>query len=169
MDVLTGIVNKEQVYCPSSDRETSLTLILSSCQEARTSSILLSLKAGKKENIENVNYNSRQSQYCKTTYFQHNITNMGLYSTWNLPGQNTGEDSLSLLQGIFPTQGLNPGPPHCRQILYQLIHKGSPRIYWSGQPIPSPADLPYPAIELGSPALQADSLPTELSGKTSWP
>ena len=64
------------MYCPSSDRETSLTLILSSCQEARTSSILLSLKAGKKENIENVNYNSRQSQYCKTTYFQHNITNM---------------------------------------------------------------------------------------------
>jgi len=33
--------------------------------------------------------------------------------------------SLSLLQGIFPTQGLNPGLPHCRQILYQLSHKGS--------------------------------------------
>ena len=36
--------------------------------------------------------------------------------------------SLSRLQGIFPTQGLNPGLPHCRQILYQLRHKGSPRI-----------------------------------------
>ena len=36
--------------------------------------------------------------------------------------------ALSLLQGIFPTQGLNPGLPHCRQILYQLSHKGSPRI-----------------------------------------
>ena len=34
--------------------------------------------------------------------------------------------SLSLLQGIFPTQGLNPGLPHCRRILYQLSHKGSP-------------------------------------------
>ena len=34
--------------------------------------------------------------------------------------------SLSLLQGIFPTQGLNPGLPHCRQILNQLRHKGSP-------------------------------------------
>ena len=34
--------------------------------------------------------------------------------------------SLSLLQGIFPTQGLNPGLPHCRQILYQLSHQGSP-------------------------------------------
>ena len=39
--------------------------------------------------------------------------------------------------------------------------------YWSGQLIPSPADLPDPEIELGSPALQADSLPTELSGKPS--
>ena len=36
--------------------------------------------------------------------------------------------SLSLLQGIFPTQGSNPGLLHCRQILYQLSHKGSPRI-----------------------------------------
>ena len=41
----------------------------------------------------------------------------GLYSPWNSPGQNTGVGSLSLLQGIFPTQGSNPGLPHCRQIL----------------------------------------------------
>ena len=49
----------------------------------------------------------------------------GLYSPWNSPGQNTGVGILSLLQGIFPTQGLNPGLPHCRQILYQLsyLHK----------------------------------------------
>ena len=49
-----------------------------------------------------------------------------LYSPWNSPGQNTGVGNLSLLQGIFPTQGLNPGLPHCRRILYQLSHKGSP-------------------------------------------
>ena len=43
--------------------------------------------------------------------------------------------SVSLLQGIFPTQGLNPGLPHCRQILYQLSHKGSPRILdWVAYP-----------------------------------
>ena len=36
--------------------------------------------------------------------------------------------AFSLLQEIFPTQGLNPSLPHCRQILYQLIHKGSPLI-----------------------------------------
>ena len=72
--------------------------------------------------------------------------------------------SLSLLQGIFPTQGSNPGLLRCRWILYQLSHKGSPRIL-ECEAIPSPADLPDPEIELGSLALQADSLPTELSGK----
>ena len=41
--------------------------------------------------------------------------------------QNTGVGSLSLLQGIFPTQGSNLGLPHCRLILYQLRHKGSPK------------------------------------------
>ena len=51
----------------------------------------------------------------------------GLYSPWNSPGQNTGVGSLLLLQGIFPTQGTNLGLPPCRQILYQLSHKGSPR------------------------------------------
>ena len=50
----------------------------------------------------------------------------GLYSPWNSPGQNTGVDSLFLLQVIFPTQGSNPGLPHCRQILYQLSYEGSP-------------------------------------------
>ena len=50
----------------------------------------------------------------------------GLYSPWNSPGQNTRVGSLSLLQGIFPTQGLNPGLLHCMRILYQLSHKGSP-------------------------------------------
>ena len=34
-----------------------------------------------------------------------------------------------LLQGIFPTQGSNPGLPHCRQILYQLSHQGSPQVH----------------------------------------
>ena len=37
-------------------------------------------------------------------------------------------DCHALLQGIFPTQGSNPGLPHCRQILYHLSHQGSPRI-----------------------------------------
>ena len=52
----------------------------------------------------------------------------GLYSPWNSPGQNTGMGILSLLQEILPIQGSNPGLPHCSRILYQLSHKGSPRI-----------------------------------------
>ena len=52
----------------------------------------------------------------------------GLYSLWNSPGQNTGVGSLFLLQGIFPTQGSNPGLLHCRQVLYQLSYQGSPTL-----------------------------------------
>ena len=44
------------------------------------------------------------------------------------PGKNTGVGSHTLLQGIFPTQGLNPGLLHCRQILYHLSHQGSPSL-----------------------------------------
>ena len=51
-----------------------------------------------------------------------------LYSPWNSLGQNAGVGNHSLLQGIFPIQGSNPGLPHCRWILYQLSHEGSPRI-----------------------------------------
>ena len=51
----------------------------------------------------------------------------GLYSPRNSPGQNTGVGSLCLLQKIFPTQGLKACLLHCRWVLYQLNHKGSPR------------------------------------------
>ena len=60
------------------------------------------------------------------------------YSLWNSPGLNTAVGGLSLLQGIFPTWRLNPGLPHCRQILYQLSHKESPRILeWVAYPFSS--------------------------------
>ena len=91
----------------------------------------------------------------------------GLYSPWNSPGRNTRLGSLCLLQGIFPIWGSNPGLWHCRWILYQLSHKGSPRILeWVAYTFSSSLyRLTSPGIELGSPALQADSLPTELAGK----
>src|SRR5574337_649435 len=59
---------------------------------------------------------------------------------WNSPSQSTGVGSLFLLQGIFPTQGLNPGFPHCRRILYQLSHQGRP---WMANGI---SDLTWPAL-----------------------
>ena len=81
------------------------------------------------------------------------------------PGKNTGKGCRSLILGIFPTQGSNPSLPHCRWILYQLIHKGSPRILNWVAYIPSPVDLLDPGIELGSSSLQVDSLPAEPQGK----
>ena len=59
----------------------------------------------------------------------------GLYSPWNSPGQNTGVGSCFLLQGIFPTQGSNPGLPHCRWILYHQSHQVNPWILeWVAHP-----------------------------------
>ena len=46
------------------------------------------------------------------------------------PGKNTGVGCHALLQGIFLTQGLNPGLPHCRWILYHLSHQGSLSLIW---------------------------------------
>ena len=54
----------------------------------------------------------------------------GLHSPWNSPGQNTRVGCLSLLQRTFPTEGSNPGLLHCRRILYQLIHQGSPTKFY---------------------------------------
>ena len=67
----------------------------------------------------------------------------GLYIPWNSPGQNTGIGSLSLLQEIFPTEELYPGLPHCRRILYQLSHQGSPIIpEWVAYPFSSGSSWP---------------------------
>ena len=52
-----------------------------------------------------------------------------LFCPWDFPGKNTRVDCHFLLQGIFQTQGSNPGLPHCRQTLYPLNHQGSPKLY----------------------------------------
>ena len=57
----------------------------------------------------------------------HSLWPYGLYPgrplcPWNSPGKNTRVGCHALLQGIFPTQGSNPGLLHCRQILYHLNH-----------------------------------------------
>ena len=155
-------------------------------------------------------------QSCPTLCDPYGLQPIRLLFPWNSPGQDTGVGSLSLLQGIFPSQGLNPGLTHCRWILYQLSHKGSPytlkvkvkllspvRLFvtlWTvacQAPPPStgfsrqgycsptrllcpwdfpgkntgvcchffsPGDLPDPGIELRSPTLQSDSLPSEPPG-----
>ena len=90
---------------------------------------------------------AKAAQLCPTLSNPMDYTVHGI-----LQARNTGVGSLFLLQGIFPAQGSNPGLPYCRQILYQLSHKKAQE-YWSGEPIPSPGNLPEPGIEPGSPAL----------------
>ena len=61
-----------------------------------------------------------------------------LLCPWNFPGKNIGTGCHFLFQRIFPTQGSNPGLLHCRRIVYQLSHKGSPRILeWVAYPFSS--------------------------------
>ena len=58
-------------------------------------------------------------------------------------GRNTGVGCHSLLQGIFPTQGSNPGLLHCSQVLYHLSHQKSPRILkWVAYPFSSGSSHP---------------------------
>ena len=79
----------------------------------------------------------------------------GLYSPLNPPGQNTGMGSCSLLQGIFPTQGSNPGFPYCRQILYQLSHQGREAlrhssVKFSRSVVSNPVTIPWTAARQAS-------------------
>ena len=92
-----------------------------------------------------------ESENCSVmsdSLWPHGLGPARLLCPWNSPGKNTGVGSCSLLQGIFPTQGSNPGLPHCskisllqgifptqglnpglrhcRWILYCLSHQGSP-------------------------------------------
>ena len=68
---------------------------------------------------------SPKSESGSCSVMSHSLQHHGLYSLWNSLGQNTGVDSLSLLQRIFLTQELNQGLLHCRKILYQLSYQGS--------------------------------------------
>ena len=54
----------------------------------------------------------------------HGLWPTRLLHPWTFPGKSTGVGCNFLLQGIFPTQGLNPGLLHCR--LYRLSYQGSP-------------------------------------------
>ena len=79
-----------------------------------------SFTAGEFGTVDSLKVKVKVTQSCPT------LRPHGLYSPWNSSGQNTGVDSLPLLQGIFQTQESNPVLPRCRQILYQLSSQGSP-------------------------------------------
>ena len=89
------------------------------------------VQKGVSENLI-LNNSQRLLKWCMNMKWK-SLSHVWLFATpWivheNSPGQNTGVGSLSLLQGFFPTQGLQPGLPYCWRILYQLSHQESPRI-----------------------------------------
>ena len=116
------------------------------------------------EGSQNSSYFKNKSESCSVV--SDSLQPYGLYSSRNSPGQNTGVGSLSLLQGIFPTQGSNLGLPHCRQILYQLSHQVSPRILeWVAYPFSSGSSPPRNGTRVS--CISGRSLPIELSEKPS--
>ena len=75
------------------------------------------------------------AQSCQTPCNPMDCSPPGSSIHGDSPGKNTGMGCHALLQGIFPTQGLNPGLPHYKQILYHLSHQGSLRILeWVAYP-----------------------------------
>ena len=104
------------------------------------------------------------AQSCPTLYDPMDCSPPGSSVHGDYPSKSTGVGCNALIQRIFPTQGSNSGLLYCRQIFYSLRHQGRPGILeWVAYPFVG--GLPDPEIELGSPALQADSLPAELLGK----
>ena len=73
-----------------------------------------------------MSYNHLEVKWSKSRSVVSDSVTLWTILSRNSPGQNTGVGSRPLLQGIFPTQGSNPGLLHCGHILYQLSHKGKP-------------------------------------------
>ena len=92
-----------------------------------------------------------------------------LWTPWTIQfmefsGLEYWSGSLSLLQGIFPTQGSNPGLPHGRRTLYQLSHKGGPQtLEWGACPFSSGSSQPSNQTSIS--CITGGSLPTASSGK----
>ena len=67
------------------------------------------------------------AQLCPPLCSLHGLQPTRLLRPRNFPGKSPGVGCHFILQGILPIQGLNPGLPYCRQLLYSLIHQGSPK------------------------------------------
>ena len=101
-----------------------------------------------------------QQQVWQVKATQSCLTNFQVRRLWG---------SLSLLQGIFPTQGSNPGILHCRQIPYQLSRKGSPRILeWVAYPFSRGSSWPRNRTGVSFIASRKFRMVQPL-WKTSWP
>ena len=103
---------------------------------------------------------------CLTLYSLKDWSPPGSLVHGDSSGKHTGVGCHAMLQGIFPTQGSNPGLPHCSRF-FTIWDTREAQEYCTGvgSLIPSPGDLPDPGIKQGSPAFQTGSLPIELPEK----
>ena len=104
------------------------------------------------------------AQLCPTLCDPMDYSPRGSSVHGDSPGKNIGMGYHALLQGLFPTQGSNPGLPHCRQIIYQLSHQRSPRILeWVAYPFSRGSS--QTRNRTGISYIAVDSLPAELPRK----
>ena len=92
-------------------------------REVRTSQVWITKSVQRSKKVWNWKVIECESE--SRSGVSNSLRRHGLYSPWNSPGQNTGVGRLSLLQGIFPIQGSNPGLLHCRWILHPLSYNGT--------------------------------------------
>ena len=120
-----SVLSWHQRFIPSLLNAVSLCVCRLSCTQATVDGHSVCFHPSAARN------NTAASMYSESELTQSRLTLCDPMdsSQWNSPGQNTGVGSLSVLQRIIPTQGWNPGLPHSRQILYQLSHRGSPRVF----------------------------------------
>ena len=78
--------------------------------------------------IKLVNSESEVAQSCLTLCNPMDSNPHQSPRPWDFLGKSMGVGCHFLLQGIFPTQGSNPGLPHYRQMVYHLSHQGSPKL-----------------------------------------
>ena len=124
--------------------------------------IMLAVRFSQLPYISLKTFSSNEVKWKSLSHVRLFVTH-GLNSPWDSLGQNTGVGRLSFFQGIFPTQGLNPGLPHGRRILYQLSRKGSPRILeWVAYPFSTRSS--WASYQTGASCIAGGFLTTELSG-----
>ena len=92
----------------------------------------------------------------------------GLYSPWNSPGQKTGTGAFPFSSGSSQARDQTQ-ISHIAGRFFTIWNTKIFQEYWNRYPIPSPGDLPELWIKQGSPALQVDSLPAELTGEPKRP
>ena len=103
--------------------------------------------------------------YCEScSIVSDSLRPHGLYSPWNSPGQSTGVGSCSPLQGTSQPRDWTQVSRIAGRFFTSWATREAQE-HWSGEPIPSPVDVPDPGVKPGSPALQVDSLPAEPPGK----